>query len=129
MLPPMPGNADPQSLPPEQRAVLMRFATEVDSTPFIPALYRQLARYPAFLAWLADALVPRLTAPETNAARAGFRAAALAAAPAIVARLPGLPAGPVPDAETTRRVLATIDRYAETSPEMTMFGQLILDAI
>jgi hypothetical protein len=129
MLPPMPGNVDPKSLQPHQRAVLMRFATEVDGAPFIPALYRQLARFPAFLAWLADELVPRLTAPETNAARASFRAAALAAAPAIVERLPGLPPGPVPDAETTRRVLATIDRYAETSPEMTMFGRLILDVI
>jgi hypothetical protein len=129
MLPPMPGNVDPAALPPEQRAVLRHFATEVDGAPFIPALYRQLARWPEFLAWLADALVPRLTAPETNAARAAFRAAALNAAPAIVARMPGLPTGPRPDAETTRRVLATIDRYAETSPEMTMFGRLILDAI
>ncbi len=129
MLAPMPGNADPGSLPPEQRAVLMRFATEVDGAPFIPALYRQLAAYPAFLAWLADELVPRLTAPETNTARAVFRAAAMEAAPAIVARLPALPPGTPPDAETTRRVLATIDRYAGTSPEMTMFGRLILDAI
>lgn len=127
MLPAMPGNVDPLTLPPEQRAVLMRFATEVDGAPFIPALYRQLARFPGFLAWLADTLVPRLTAPETNAARAGFRAAALDAAPAIVARLRGVPPGPAPDAETSRRVLATIDRYAETSPEMTMFGRLIMD--
>jgi hypothetical protein len=127
MLPPMPGNVDPAALPPDQRAVLMRFATEVDDAPFIPALYRQLARYPAFLAWLANVLVPRLTAPDTNAARVGFRAAAMNAAPAIVARLRG--AEPAPDAETTRRVLATIDRYAETSPEMTMFGRLILDVI
>jgi hypothetical protein len=129
MLPSMPGNADPATLPADQRAVLMRFATEVDGAPFIPALYRQLARYPAFLAWLADALVPRLTAAETNTARAGFRAAALDAAPAIVARLPGGPSGSAPDAETARRVLATIDRYAQTSPEMTMFGRLILDVI
>lgn len=129
MLAPMPGNIDPQSLLPEQRGVLMRFATEVDGAPFIPALYRQLARYPAFLAWLASELVPRLTTPETNAARAAFRAAALAAAPAIVQRLPDLPPRPAPDAETARRVLATIDRYAETSPEMTMFGRLILDVI
>jgi hypothetical protein len=129
MLPPMPGNVDPNTLQPDDRAVLMRFATDVDGAPFIPALYRQLARFPAFLSWLADELVPRLTAPETNTARAAFRAAALAAAPAIVARLPGLPSGPVPDGETTRRVLATIDRYAETSPEMTMFGRLVLDVI
>jgi hypothetical protein len=129
MLPPMPGNVDPLALPANHRAVLMRFATEVDGAPFIPALYRQLARFPGFLAWLADELVPRLTAPETNTARTAFRAAALAAAPAIVQLLGGLPPGPVPDAETRRRVLATIDRYAETSPEMTMFGRLILDAM
>jgi hypothetical protein len=129
MLPSMPGNVDPNALPPEQRAVLMRFATEVDGAPFIPALYRQLAGFPQFLSWLANRLVPRLSAPETNAARAGFRAAAVEAAPAIVARLPGLPASPLPDGKTIRRVLATIDRYAETSPEMTMFGRLILEAI
>lgn len=129
MLPPMPGNVDPQALSPAHRAVLMRFATEVDGAPFIPALYRQLARFPEFLAWLADQLVPRLTAPETTAARAAFRSAAQREAAPIVARLAGLPAGPLPDAETSRRVLATIDRYAETSPEMTMFGRLILDVI
>ena len=129
MLAPMPGNADPDSLPPMQRATLMRFATTVDGAPFIPALYRQLARYPAFLAWLADALVPRLTTSETNTARAAFRSAAQNAAVPIVARLPGVPPMPGPDAQTARRVLATIDRYAETSPEMTMFGRLILEAI
>jgi hypothetical protein len=47
----------------------------------------------------------------------------------IVARLPGLPASEPPDSNTTQRVLAAVERYAETSPEMTMFGQLILDAM
>jgi hypothetical protein len=129
MLPPMPGNVDPVSLPPEQRAVLMRFATEVDGKPFIPALYRQIAHWPAALSWLADELSPRFAAPETATNRAAFRQAARDAAPAIVARLPGVPNSAPPDADTVRRVLATIDRYAETSPEMTMFGQLILDAL
>jgi hypothetical protein len=129
MLPPMPGNADPDQLPPDRRAVLMRFATEVDGKPFIPALYRQLAHWPAVLAWLAGELAPRSAAPETAAARAAFRMAAGQAAPDIVARLPAVPDRAPPDEDTTRRVLATIGRYAETSPEMTMFGQLILDAL
>ena len=129
MLPPMPGNVDPAQLDSATKATLECFTTEVDGTPFIPALYRQLAHYPEVLSWLADELNPRFAAPETNAARAGFRAAAREAAPSIVARLPGLPPGPAPDEATARRVLATIDRYAETSPEMTMFGQLILDAL
>lgn len=129
MLPPMPGLVDPASLSPDQRGVLMRFASEVDGKPFIPALYRQLGHFPEVLAWLADELVPRLTASETATARTAFRAAAMEAAPGIVARLPGLPDAVLPGDDIVPRVLATIDRYAETSPEMTLFGQLILDAL
>ncbi len=128
-LPPMPGNVDPAALPDSQRAVLMRFATDVDGTPFIPALYRQLAYWPPVLAWLADELAPRFRAPETAAMRAAFQSAARSVAPDIVASLAGLPPGAPPDAETTRRVLAAIERYADTSPEMTAFGTMILDAL
>jgi hypothetical protein len=128
-LPPMPGNVDPAALPDGQRAVLMRFATDMDGTPFIPALYRQLAHWPPVLAWLADELGPRFAAPETAAMRVRMQSAARTVAPDIVASLRGLPSGPPPGAEATRRVLAAIERYADTSPEMTAFGQLILDAL
>jgi hypothetical protein len=128
-LPPMPGNVDPSALPDADRAVLMRFATELDGAPFIPALYRQVAHWPPALAWLADELGPRFAARETAAMRSAFQTAARNEAPAIVARLPGLPSGEPPDAETVRRVLAAVDRYAGTSPEMTAFGQLMLDAL
>ena len=129
MLPPMPGNIDPGILPPPQRAVLMRFATDVGGVPFVPALYRQLAHWPPVLAWLADELAPRLHAPETDAARASFQTAARAAAAEIVGRLPLPPQAARPDAATAQPVLAAIDRYAQTSPEMTMFGRLVLDAL
>lgn len=129
MLPPMPGNADPAKLAAETNAVLAQLTTELDGAPFIPALYRQLAHWPSFLAWLATELGPRFAAAETNAARASFRQSAWDAAADIAARLPALPAGPAPDAPTTQRVLTAIDRYAGTSPEMTMFGRLILDAL
>lgn len=128
-LPPMPGNMDPDALPPEQCAVLMRFAVEVDGKPFIPALYRQIAHWPPVLSWLANELAPRFSAPETVAARMALRAAAKQAATGIVTRMPALQGSPPPDAEMTRRVLAMIDRYGETSPEMTLFGQLVLDAL
>ncbi len=123
MLPPMPGNVDPAVQP-----LLMRLATEIDGTPFVPALYRQIAHWPGMLAWLVDELEPRFQAAETIAAGAAFRNACRQAAPAIVGQLPALTTNP-PDAETVRRVLSAIDRYAQTSPEMTMFGQLILDAV
>jgi hypothetical protein len=129
LLPPMPGNVDPAALPDDQRAVLLRFATDMDGTPFIPALYRQIAHWPAVLAWLADELGPRFGTPETTAMRAALQSAARTVALDIVARLRGRPPGSPPDAEMTRRVLAAVERYAETSPEMTAFGQLILDAL
>ena len=126
MLPPMPGNVDPAALPEAQRAVLMRFATEMNGTPFVPALYRQIAHWPDVLAWLADTLAPLFTAPETVRMGEAFRAAAGDAAGDIVGRLQR---GMALDQETSRQVLGAIDRYAVTSPEMTMFGQLILDAV
>jgi hypothetical protein len=129
MLAAMPGNVEIAALSPFQRRLIMRLATEVDGQPFIPALYRQYAHWPGMLAWLADVLEPRLDAAETNTARARFRAAAIEAGVPIAERLPALRGDFRPDAETTRRVLATIDRYAQTSPEMTMFGRLILDAL
>jgi len=128
MLAAMPGNVDLGAVSADVNAVLMQLATEVDGKPFVPALYRQLAHWPRLLAWVATELGPRFMAPETNAARAGFRDESWQAARAIVERL-SAPSLPAPDAQTTRRVLATIDRYAETSPEMVMFGQLILEAL
>lgn len=129
MLAPMPGNADLEKLSADARAVLMQLGTELDGKPFIPALYRQLAHWPGFLAWVATELGPRFNATQTNAARAAFRQAAWDAAGEIVARLPGLPARPAPDVGTARRVQVAIDRYAGTSPEMTMFSRLLLDAL
>ena len=128
MLPPMPGNVEIASLPDAQRAVLMRFAVEMNGVPFVPALYRQIAHWPRALAWLADALVPLIPAAETVAAGERFRASARTEAARIVARLPGVSPG-VPDTVTTALVLNAIDRYAQTSPEMTLFGQFILDAL
>jgi hypothetical protein len=129
MLAPMPGNADLAALPADARAVLMQLGTAMDGKPFVPALYRQLAHWPALLAWVATELGPRFAATETAEARAAFRDASWNAAPAIVARLPSLPNLPPPALATVPRILAAIEGYATTSPEMVMFGQLILDAL
>ncbi len=128
-LPLMPGNVDPSQLPPDQRATLFRFAIDVEGVPFIPALYRQLAHWPPLLAWLADVLVPLQTAPATVAAGEAFRAAAHLAAADIVSQLPGHPSQPPPTADMTPRILAAVDHYAVTSPEMMMFGQALLNAL
>lgn len=129
LLPPMPGNVDPAALAEDARAHLLRFTTELDGKPFIPALYRQLAHWPGLLGWLANHVAPRLDSAGMHAGGAAMRDGAAAAAPAIVARLPGLPTGPMPDAPTAARVAAAIARYGVTSPELTMVGQLLLDAL
>ena len=127
-LPAVPGTLDPATLDPARRALLMRLATTVGETPFVPGLYRQCAHWPGLLQWLADTLAPRFAAPETLAAGVAFRAAARAAAQGIVARLP--PAGAPPaDAPTLAGIGAAIDRYGQTSPELALFGRLILDAL
>ena len=102
MLPPMPGNVDPARLcrtPQRGGADALRHGG--GGTPFIPALYRQVAHWPAALAWLADELAPRFTAPETAAQRARFQAATRDAAPDIVARCPGFPAAHGPTTQRT----------------------------
>jgi len=129
LLPAVPETLDPARLPEARRAVLMRLATTVEDRPFVPGLYRQIAHWPAVLAWLADELAPRFAAAETLAAGAAFRAAAGEEANAILALLPPTPPGPPGDAATLAAVAAAIDRYGQTSPEMALFGRLILDAL
>ena len=129
LLPPMPGNVDPMALSDNERAVLMRCATEMNGRPFIPALYRQIAHWPRAMEWLADTVTPLFADPRTLAAGERFRVEARAAATDIVARLRALSGWTPPDAATTPQVLGAIERYAQTSPEMTLFGQLILDCL
>ena len=129
LLPAVPETLDPARLPEDRRAVLMRLATTVEGRPFVPGLYRQIAHWPAVLAWLADELAPRFAAADTLAAGAAFRAAAGEEANAILALLPPVPPGPPGDAATLAAVAAAIDRYGQTSPEMALFGRLILDAL
>ncbi|MDE2007110.1 MAG: hypothetical protein KGI51_11125 [Rhodospirillales bacterium] len=127
-LPAMPGNLDPAALAPGPRAALMRFVTELDGKPFIPALYRQLAHVPSALEWLAEMLPERLAAPEATAEGDALRAAAGAAADRVLAGLSQ--SGPAPaDTALRARVLGAIARYAVTSPELILAGRAILEAV
>jgi hypothetical protein len=50
--------------------------------------------------------------------------------PALLARLPALPADPpAPSREQYASVLAALERYRETSPQMVVFGTLIRNAL
>jgi len=127
---PLPALADPAALPPAERAVLATLGTTVAGQVFVPGLYRMLASWPAFLAHVATVLRPQLDDAATRAAGQRLLAAVDAEIPRVFASLPSLPAGPaMPPAAEFAQVLAALDTYRKTSPEMVVFGRMLGDAL
>ena len=127
---PLPALADPAVLPPAQRAVLATLGTTVAGQVFVPGLYRMLASWPAFLAHVATVLRPHLDDAATRAAGQRLLAAVDAEIPRVFATLPSLPARPaMPPAAEFAPVLAALDTYRKTSPEMVVFGRMLGDAL
>jgi hypothetical protein len=88
------------------------------------------ARWPAYLAHVATELGPLFDDPEITALCEGFRQAIEAEAPDIVVRLPGLPSNlSPPEAEQRQAILAALDVYQRTSPEMVVFGRMLREAL
>jgi hypothetical protein len=127
---PLPALVDAGALPPAERAVLATLGTTVGAEPFVPGLYRMLASWPAYLAHVATVLRPHLEDPATLAAGQRLLAAVDAGIPAVFAALPSLPpAPPRPPAREFAGVLAALDTYRKTSPEMVVFGRMLGDAL
>ncbi len=127
---PLPALVDVAALPPAERAVLAALGTTVGQQPFVPGLYRMLATWPAFLAHVATVLRPHLDDAATRAACQRLLAAVDAEIPAVFAALPSLPtAPPMPPAREFADVLAELDTYRKTSPEMVVFGRMLGDAL
>jgi len=127
---PLPALADPGTLPPAERAVLATLGTTVAGQVFVPGLYRMLASWPAFLAHVATVLRPHLDDAATRAARQRLLAAVDVELPRVFAILPSLPARPAtPPAAEFAEVLAALDTYRKTSPEMVVFGRMLGDAL
>jgi hypothetical protein len=102
----------------------------VGQQPFVPGLYRMLASWPTFLAHVATVLGPHLQDAATRAACRRLLDAVNAAIPAVFAALPMPPATPpMPPAGEFADVLAALDIYRNTSPEMVVFGRMIGDAL
>ena len=113
-----------------QQTVLATLGTMVGEQPFVPGLYRMLASWPAFLAHLATVLRPRLEDAATRAACQRLLDAVDAEIPAVFAALPTPPATPpMPPAGEFADVLAALDTYRKTSPEMVVSGRMIGDAL
>ena len=129
-LPALPPLVDLDALPPAERAVALELGTEVAGQPFVPGLYRMLAHWPAYLAHVATVLGPRFTDAGTAAGCRAVLERIDAVVPAVLARLPALPATPpAPPREQHGEVLAALERYRETSPQMIVYGSLIRDAL
>ncbi len=124
-LPVLPGMIDVDTADDGTRGALLRLGTDVDGTPFVPGLYRILARWPALLSHLDEALAPMAQAPEMATARAALLRGIDAAVTDLFAALPACQGGYVPVFDDRPAVLAALDTYRRTSPEMVIFGQII----
>jgi hypothetical protein len=125
---PLPPLVDPAGLTPAARAVLASLGTTVGGQPFVPGLYRMLAGWPGFLAHVATVLGPHLHDAATGAACQRVLIAVDAEIPAVFDALPPLSTAPPPAAEFAD-VLAALDTYRKTSPEMVVFGRMLGEAL
>jgi hypothetical protein len=127
---PLPRLADAGALKPAERGVLASLGTTVGSQPFVPGLYRMLAGWPGFLAHVATVLRPHLHDAATADACARALDAVEAEIPAVFATLPAPPRTPArPPAADVPGVLAALDTYRETSPQMMVFGRMLGEAL
>ena len=126
-LPPL---VDLVALPPMEQAVLATLGTKVGEEPFVPGLYRMLASWPGFLAHVATVLSPHLHDSVTRAACRRLLEAVDAEVPAVFAMLPRLSTAiSMPSSGEFADVLAALDSYRETSPQMVVFGRMIGEAL
>ena len=129
-MPPLPALVDVAALPPAERGVLLSLSTPVDGRPFVPGLYRMLARSPGFVAHVATVLQPHFRDPETRAICRRLLEAVDAQIPSVFAALPPLSEKPpMPPRTEFPGVLAALEAYRKTSPEMVVFSRMIRDAL
>ena len=126
----LPALVEAAALPPPQQAVLASLGTSVGGEPFVPGLYRMLATWPGLLAHVATVLRPLMDDGATRQACQRLLAAVDAEIGPVFALLPPLPAAPPrPPAAEVPAVLAALDTYRKTSPEMVVFGRMLGDAL
>ena len=129
-LPVLPSLVALDALPQAERDLLWELRSGGESAPFVPGLYRMLAHWPGLLAHCARVLGPVLRDEAMQVAGETLRRRIDAAVPGLLRRLPRLPAGqPMPPAAEHEDVLAALEAYRRTSPEMVVAGRLLLDAL
>ena len=106
---------------------LLQLATDMDGETFVPGLYRQLAHWPAYLAHIATELGPVFGDPAMTRECDGVRERIAADVPFWLAGLGEVP--PPPADAPTGHILAAIETYQGTSPQMICFGRLLREAL
>lgn len=126
-MPSLPAMAD---LSDDLRTALGGLMVPIGGQPFLPALYRQFARWPAFAAYLAAVIPPRREDPAVIAAEERAIGGIVTAGRALYEKLPA-PETTVspPDGETAALILEAIARYRTTSADMICTGQALLLAL
>lgn len=128
-LPPLPAMVAVDALPDDEREVLLQLSTGMGGQVFVPGLYRMLARWPGYLAHAATILGPTFADPGFRERGERIAEAIVAAVPDVIEALPMPPGLPMPDPALHPRLIDAIQTYRRTSPEMIVFGRLLLDAL
>jgi hypothetical protein len=126
-LPPMPVMS---AMDADTVAVLHQLGRTLGDTVMVPGLYRYFAIWPGYLAHIATELTPLMQ--DKAVAEAGRRMARriTEAAPAMVAKLPPVPRDlPRPGPKETKAIIAALDMFKATSPEMVIFSTLLKGAL
>ena len=130
MLPPMAALVPHEQLDPGAGDVLMQLATELGGEPFVPGLYRLLAAWPAYLAHVATLVEPVLKSESEREARRQTAMRIVEAADEVIEYLPALDERyPAPATADAQAILSAIMTYRVTSPEMIVFGTLLLNTL
>jgi hypothetical protein len=125
--PPMPG---PDTVGPDAATVLMQLGSSLGGKMMVPGLYRYFAIWPAYLAHVATELTPLLGNDRVRKAGEAMARRITRAAPELVAKLPPVPKDLLrPGPAETKAILAALDMFKQTSPEMVIFATLLKRAL
>lgn len=129
-LPDLPAMVAIDTLPPPERALISRFASNMDGSAFVPGLYRMIAHWPGVLAHFATVLPETLQSEATLTAYQDIRQRIDAAADQFNLTLPtSTLTRDAPSSEQLASFQAIAETYRKTSPEMIVAGGLILRAL
>lgn len=130
MLPAMPALPAMDSLSDDLRDALGDLMVPIGGAPFLPALYRQFAAWPAFAGYLATIIPPRREDPLVVEAEARAIGGIVDAGRRLFDGLPRPPDDIAPpDAATAALIQEAIERYRMTSADMICTGQALLAAL